>query len=44
MANVTENGTVSYSIRVDPDTSYPATAPAPTMFNFTVRVVDTSES
>ena len=40
MVNVTENGTVSYSIRVDPDTSYPATAPAPTMFTFTVRVVD----
>ena len=44
MASVTENGTVSYSIRVDPGTSYPATAPAPTMFTFTVRVVDTSES
>ena len=44
MVNVTENSTVSYWIRVDPDTSYPATAPAPTMFTFTVRVVDTSES
>ena len=44
MASVTENGTVSYLIRVDPDTSYPATAPASTMFTFTVRVVDTSKS
>lgn len=44
MVNVTESGTVSYRIGVDPDYSYPPTAPAPKMFNFTVRVVDTSES
>ena len=44
VVNVTENDTVTYWIRVDPDTEYPSDSPVSMEFNFAVRVVDPSES
>ena len=44
VVNVTENDTVTYWIRVDPDTEYPSDSPVSMEFNFKVQVVDPSES
>ena len=44
VVNVTENDTVTYWIRVDPDIEYPSDSPVSMEFNFKVQVVDPSES